>query len=242
MTRKAQNQISFLIIMALCVIFLSGCGNRPDNAEETSSPNTPANNQPSNTDGAAAGGASGQDGANPVVTIEMDNEKMIRVELYPEVAPNTVNNFISLVQSGAYDGTVFHRIIKDYMIQGGDPEGSGLGGPGYSIKGEFSSNGFPNGLSHTRGVISMARSEGEDTAGSQFFIMHGDVPNLDGNYAAFGEVIEGIEVVDELAELPVSGPHSRPLEPPVMTKVTVELHGKTYPEPEIIEDELPAAS
>ena len=139
---------------------------------------------------------------NPIVTIEMENGDVMKAELYPEIAPNTVNNFISLVNKGFYDGVIFHRVIRGFMIQGGDPQGTGVGGPGYSIKGEFSYNGFANDLKHTKGVLSMARTMFPNSASSQFFIMHEDAPHLDGQYAAFGKVTEGIEVVDEIAETP----------------------------------------
>ena len=159
--------------------------------------------------------------ANPIVTIEMENGKKMKIELYPEVAPITVSNFVSLVKKGFYDGIIFHRVIKGFMIQGGDPNGRGDGGPGYSIKGEFNSNGFKNDLKHTRGVISMARTMDPNSAGSQFFIMHKDAPHLDGEYAAFGKVIEGIEVVDEITRVRTDF-SDRPLEKQVMKKVTVE--------------------
>ncbi len=159
--------------------------------------------------------------ANPIITIEMENGKKMKIELYPEVAPITVSNFVSLVKKGFYDGIIFHRVIKGFMIQGGDPNGRGDGGPGYSIKGEFNSNGFKNDLKHTRGVISMARTMDPNSAGSQFFIMHKDAPHLDGEYAAFGKVIEGIEVVDEIAKVRTDF-SDRPLEKQVMKKVTVE--------------------
>lgn len=168
---------------------------------------------------------------NPVVTIKLNTGKEIKVELYPELAPNTVNNFISLVNSNYYDGLIFHRVIQGFMIQGGCPEGSGMGGPGYSIKGEFSSNGFKNDLMHTAGVISMARSQMPNSAGSQFFIMHKDSPHLDGSYAAFGKVIEGMDVVDEIATTQTDY-SDRPATNQVMEQVTVELFGETYPEPE----------
>lgn len=168
---------------------------------------------------------------NPIVTIEMSNGDVMKAELYPEVAPNTVNNFISLVKKGYYDGLIFHRVIRGFMIQGGDPQGTGVGGPGYSIKGEFSMNGFQNDLNHTPGVLSMARSMMPDSAGSQFFIMHQTSPHLDGQYAAFGKVIEGLEVVNKIAEV-ATDYMDKPLEPQVMKKVTVETFGETYPEPE----------
>lgn len=167
----------------------------------------------------------------PVVTIEMEDGKLIRAELYPEIAPNTVNNFISLVKKGFYDGIIFHRVIKGFMIQGGDPEGTGMGGPGYEIKGEFTDNGFKNDLKHERGVLSMARTMAPDSAGSQFFIMHQDSPWLDNQYAAFGKVTEGIEVVDEIAGQPVDW-SDRPRADQIMKKVTVETFGVDYPEPE----------
>lgn len=168
---------------------------------------------------------------NPIVTIRMKNGRLIKVELYPEIAPNTVNNFIYLVKKGFYDDLTFHRVIKGFMIQGGDPNGTGTGGPRYRIRGEFSANGFENGLKHTRGVISMARSRHPDSAGSQFFIMHGNAPHLDGQYAAFGKVIEGMDVVDEIANGYVDY-EDRPQEEQVMKKVTVETFGEEYPEPE----------
>lgn len=167
----------------------------------------------------------------PVVTIEMENGKKITAELYPEIAPNTVNNFISLIRKGFYDGVIFHRVIKGFMIQGGDPEGTGMGGPGYEIKGEFSDNGFKNDLKHTRGVLSMARTMVPDSAGSQFFIMHADSPWLDRQYAAFGKVIDGMDAVDEIAEQPVDW-NDRPRADQVMKKVTVDTFGAEYPEPE----------
>lgn len=169
--------------------------------------------------------------ANPIVTIEMENSKVIKAELYPEIAPNTVNNFISLASKGYYDGLTFHRVIYGFMIQGGCPDGTGCGGPGYSIKGEFAINGFENNLRHTEGVLSMARSMMPDSAGSQFFIMHKAAPHLDGQYAAFGKVIEGMEVVNEIAECDTDY-SDKPLDAQVMKKVTVETFGKTYPEPE----------
>ncbi len=167
--------------------------------------------------------------SNPIVTIKMENDKVIKIELYPEIAPNTVNNFISLVKKGFYNGVIFHRVIEGFMIQGGDPEGSGRGGPGYSIKGEFSSNGFKNNLKHTRGVISMARTQDPNSAGSQFFIMHEDAPHLDGEYASFGKVIEGIEVVDEIATCDTDM-FDRPCNKQMMKEVTVELFNVDYPE------------
>ena len=171
--------------------------------------------------------------SNPIVTIEMENGDTITAELYPALAPNTVNNFISLINKGFYDGVIFHRVIPGFMIQGGDPDGRGTGGPGYCIRGEFSQNGFANELAHTRGVLSMARTMVPDSAGSQFFIMTDDAPHLDGQYAAFGKVTEGLEAVDKIVSAR-RDPMDRPLEDQRMKKVTVETFGETYPEPETI--------
>lgn len=168
---------------------------------------------------------------NPIVTFEMENGDIFKAELYPEIAPNTVNNFISLINSNFYDGLIFHRVIKNFMIQGGDPQGTGMGGPGYSIKGEFSSNGFKNDLAHQAGVLSMARSMMPDSAGSQFFIMHKDSPHLDGEYAAFGKVIEGMNIIDKIANVKTDRA-DRPVEEEKMKKVRVETFGENYPEVE----------
>ena len=169
--------------------------------------------------------------ANPIVTIEMENGDIMKAELYPETAPNTVNNFISLVKKGYYDGLIFHRVISGFMIQGGCPDGTGMGGPGYNIKGEFSQNGVLNDLKHTEGVLSMARAMHPDSAGSQFFIMHKDSPHLDGQYAAFGMIIEGMDVVNKIAAVPTDY-SDRPMETQMMKKVTVDTKGVDYPEPE----------
>ena len=168
---------------------------------------------------------------NPVITIEMENGDLIKAERYPEVAPNTVNNFLSLVGKGFYDGLIFHRVIKGFMIQGGCPQGTGMGGPGYSIRGEFTQNGFQNDLEHTKGVLSMARAMDPDSAGSQFFIMHEDSPHLDGSYAAFGMVTEGLDVVDKIASVRTDW-GDRPLKEQRIRKITAETFGETYPEPE----------
>lgn len=170
---------------------------------------------------------------NPIVTIEMEDGDIIRAELYPEIAPNTVKNFISLIQKGFYDGTIFHRVIPGFMIQGGDPKGNGQGGPGYSIKGEFTANGFRNDLLHTKGVLSMARTMAPDSAGSQFFIMSDDAPHLDGQYAAFGIVIEGLEVVDKIVNTPRDW-HDRPRQEQKMKTVTVDTNGVEYDPPETL--------
>ncbi|ASA26641.1 peptidylprolyl isomerase [Paenibacillus donghaensis] len=238
-------------MLCLVMVFAAGCGNKPANnnaangntssgagntpvTEATATPAaTPA---PQETAAAATGteGLPDENASHPVVTIEMDNGGIIQAELYPELAPNTVNNFISLIKKGTYDGTIFHRVIPGFMIQGGDPDGNGTGGPGYSIAGEFSQNGFTNNLLHKEGVLSMARSQENDTAGSQFFIMTAESPHLDGLYAAFGQVTEGLEVVQEIVNLK-RDVNDRPEEPPVMKKVTVDTLGVTYPEPTTIQ-------
>lgn len=168
---------------------------------------------------------------NPIVTITMENGDVMKAELYPEIAPVSVNNFISLIQKNYYDGLIFHRVIKGFMIQGGCPEGSGMGGPGYTIPGEFNQNGFKNDLKHTEGVLSMARAMHPDSAGSQFFIMHKTSPHLDGAYAAFGKVIEGMDVVNKIAEVPTNF-SDRPLEEQKIKSMTVDTFGVDYPEPE----------
>ena len=171
--------------------------------------------------------------SNPIVTVEMEDGGVMKAELYPDVAPNTVNNFISLVKKGFYDGLIFHRVIPEFMIQGGDPDGIGSGGPGYCIRGEFSQNGFENDLLHTRGVLSMARTEDPDSAGSQFFIMVDDAPHLDGGYAAFGKVIEGMETADAIVNTRRDW-NDRPRKDQRMKKVTVDTFGVDYPGPEKI--------
>ena len=168
---------------------------------------------------------------NPIVTIEMEDGSVMKAELYPQIAPNTVNNFISLIQKGYYDGVIFHRVIPGFMIQGGDPQGTGTGGPGYCIPGEFSHNGFANDLKHSKGVLSMARTMVPDSAGSQFFIMHETSPHLDGDYAAFGQVIEGFNVIDAIANADRDW-NDKPLSDQKMKRVTVETFGVDYPEPE----------
>ena len=169
--------------------------------------------------------------ANPIVTFEMENGDIMKAELYPEIAPNTVNNFISLVQNGFYDGLIFHRVIRGFMIQGGCPDGTGMGGPGYTIKGEFSQTGFANDLRHTEGVLSIARAMHPYSAGSQFFIMHKNSPHLDGAYAAFGKITEGMDIVNKIAET-ATDYSDRPLEEQKMKKVTVDTMGVEYPAPE----------
>ncbi len=171
--------------------------------------------------------------ANPIVTITMKNGDIIKAELYPDIAPQSVRNFISLINKEFYNGLIFHRVIKGFMIQGGCPQGNGMGGPGYSIKGEFTSNGFENNLKHTEGVLSMARSMFPDSAGSQFFIMHKNSPHLDGDYAAFGKVIEGMENVNKIAECDTDY-NDRPIEDQVIASITVDTFGVDYPEPDKI--------
>ena len=168
--------------------------------------------------------------SNPVITITMENGDVMKGELYPEIAPNTVNNFISLANKHFYDGKIFHRVIPGFMIQGGCPEGTGMGGPGYSIKGEFAQNSFANDLKHTPGVLSMARAMHPDSAGSQFFIMHETSPHLDGAYAAFGKITEGLDVIDKIAKVPTDF-RDRPLEDQVIATIVIDTLGETYPEP-----------
>lgn len=169
--------------------------------------------------------------ANPIVTITMENGDIMTAELYPDIAPNTVNNFISLIKKGFYDGVIFHRVISGFMIQGGDPEGTGVGGPGYSIRGEFSYNGFENKLAHTEGVLSMARTMDPNSAGSQFFIMHRPAPHLDGQYAAFGKITDGMDVVNKIAGTKTDR-MDRPVEEQRIRTMTVDTQGVEYPEPE----------
>ncbi|WP_067727732.1 peptidylprolyl isomerase [Oceanobacillus damuensis] len=207
--------------LILLIIVLTGCGIAQENEPEDQSSKTSSKDYPDVEE-------------NPIVTITMDNDEQIMIELYPEIAPNTVANFINLIEAGHYDGLIFHRVIPGFMIQGGDPAGNGTGGPGYSIAGEFSANGFENELTHERGVISMARSGHPDSAGSQFFIMVENSPHLDGEYAAFGQVTEGMEAVDAIVGQERDG--DKPLEDQTMKKVEVDTKGYDYPEPEKISD------
>lgn len=232
-TRKP---VILLAMMCLMLVILAGCGNKPvnNNAAGNGNSSTGAGSEATaapQESAAATEGVPSATASHPVVTIEMDNGAVIKAELYPEVAPNTVNNFISLIKKGFYDGTIFHRVIPGFMIQGGDPDGTGMGGPDYSIAGEFNNNGFTNNLLHTEGVLSMARSKDMNSAGSQFFIMAAASPSLDGDYAAFGKVTEGLEAVQAIVSLP-RGKNDRPDQPPVMKKVTVDTLGVTYPEPQ----------
>ena len=212
----------YLFSMFTCIliaILLVGCGTKEDNSTGTSDKKTTENKVEK----------------NPIVTITMENDEQIKLELYPNIAPNTVANFVSLVEEGFYDGLIFHRVIPGFMIQGGDPEGTGTGGPGYGIKGEFSSNEFDNELKHERGVISMARSQSPDSAGSQFFIMVEDAASLDGEYAAFGKVTEGLETADNIVKV-TTDQQDKPTEDQKMKKVTVETFGEEYNDPEVIEE------
>lgn len=213
--KNAMN-MNFLLLF-VCVILLgvivTGCGT------STTNDHSSENNEQEPVEN------------NPIVTITMEDDEQIVIELYPEIAPNTVKNFISLIEDEFYDGLIFHRVIPGFMIQGGDPDGIGTGGPGYSIHGEFSSNGFQNDLTHERGVISMARSGHPDSAGSQFFIVHENSPHLDGDYAAFGQVIEGLEVVDQITSVQLK--ETEPVEDQRMKTVTVDTKGHDYDQPEV---------
>ena len=215
---KQRHQLIQVLFISVMLIMVGGCGvSGEGKSNEQESTKTPQVIE-----------------ENPIVTITMENNDEIKVELYPNIAPNTVNNFISLVESGFYDGLTFHRVIPGFMIQGGDPEGSGTGGPGYEIKGEFTSNGFENDVKHERGVISMARTQAPDSAGSQFFIMVADANSLDGDYAAFGKVTAGMDVVDSIVSVKTNE-QDKPLEDQKIKQVTVETFGIDYPEPEKVE-------
>ena len=220
---KKMKTLSVLAFILLCgVLILAGCGN-----------NNSINDKPESGED-VADSLTGND-HNPIVTIEMEDGGKVEVELYPDIAPNTVKNFISLAKSGFYDGVIFHRVIPDFMVQGGDPDGTGMGGPGYSIKGEFTNNGFTNNLAHQRGVISMARQANNmDSAGSQFFIMVADVDSLDGDYAAFGKVVLGMETVDSIVAVETDA-SDRPLQNQTIKKMTVDTKGVEYEEPEKIQ-------
>jgi peptidyl-prolyl cis-trans isomerase B (cyclophilin B) len=222
-------RMTLMSLLVSSFLIMTGCG-VSNTADDTKISNTPVPTQAAEENKLKEDDKVDQ---NPIVTIEMENGGIIKAELYPKVAPNTVRNFISLINKGFYDGLIFHRVIPGFVIQGGDPNGTGTGGPGYSIKGEFSSNGFKNDLKHSRGVLSMARSAMPDSAGSQFFIMVADSPHLDGQYAAFGKVIEGMAVVDEIVNVETNA-NDKPLKDQKMKKVTVETFGVTYEEPETL--------
>lgn len=216
-----KKMLVLTLLMALTALILTGCASKTTAASSLTGTPSPAAEKPFK-----------EKGPKPTVTIEMADGGKIVLELYPSAAPNTVKNFIALSKKGFYDGLTFHRIIKDFMIQGGDPDGKGTGGPGYGIKGEFADNGVKNSLKHTAGVISMARSQENDSAGSQFFIMHADVTQLDGKYAAFGKVIKGMDVVNKIATTKVIG--EQPEKPVVIKKMTIKLNGYVAKAPEII--------
>ncbi|QIK69017.1 peptidylprolyl isomerase [Erysipelothrix sp. HDW6C] len=213
--KKILKTFTFALLLSLVLV---GCTQKAETPKEPTPPETTENDPIVSNP------------SNPVATITMENGKTIEIELFPEVAPNTVNNFITLANSGFYDGVIFHRVIPGFMIQGGDPEGSGMGGPGYSIKGEFTNNGFENNLVHDRGVLSMARSQDKNSGGSQFFIMTADSPHLDGDYASFGRVTQGMDTVDEIVTAP-RGANDRPDEDQVIQSIHVDTKGTTYSEP-----------
>lgn len=217
-----------MLILILGISFLAACNDEQPN--ETEHKKTKTSKE---TDKTSA--YKGENEEAPIVTMTMEDGSEVIIELYPQLAPNTVNNFISLVQDGFYDGLIYHRVIPGFMIQGGDPEGTGAGGPGYSIKGEFNSNDFNNELEHERGVLSMARSQSPDSAGSQFFIMHEDSSHLNGDYAGFGQVIEGMDVIDDIVEVPTDE-QERPKEEQKIKSMTVELDGYEFTEPEKIDE------
>lgn len=214
---------TLFLLTSLLVIFLAGCGNTDTASEETQ-------NESKNSEIKDTGNYPSDVKENPIVTITMEDSEPITIELYPETAPNTAANFISLIEDGFYDDLIFHRVIPGFMIQGGDPNGNGTGGPGYSIQGEFSSNGFENTLRHERGVLSMARSQSPDSAGSQFFIMTEESSSLDGEYAAFGKVIDGMDTVDQIAAAERDAA-DKPYEDQKISKIEVDVKGYSYPEP-----------
>ncbi|MBQ9878946.1 MAG: peptidylprolyl isomerase [Clostridia bacterium] len=223
-----------IIALIMIVSVISGCGSEKTDTTVTNAPGQVSSDSEDNnsneTDKIKESEDTALSDSNPIVTIEMEDGGIITIELYPDVAPNTVNNFISLINKGYYDGVIFHRVIPGFMIQGGDPDGNGVGGPGYAIKGEFSANGFKNTLAHTRGVISMARTKIPDSAGSQFFIMVDSASYLDGQYAAFGKVLSGMEVVDKIVSAKTNAA-DKPMTDQRMKKVTVDTRGVDYDEP-----------
>ncbi len=223
-----------IIALIMIVSVISGCGSEKTDTTVTNAPGQVSSDSEDNNSNETEKIKESEDTAlsdsNPIVTIEMEDGGIITIELYPDIAPNTVNNFISLINKGYYDGVIFHRVIPGFMIQGGDPDGNGVGGPGYAIKGEFSANGFKNTLAHTRGVISMARTKIPDSAGSQFFIMVDTASYLDGQYAAFGKVLSGMEVVDKIVSVKTNAA-DKPLTDQRMKKVTVDTRGVDYDEP-----------
>lgn len=230
-------KLALLVVVSLILFTLTGCGTPTQNTANSTNANTNTKSDTTANTTAPAptptNGSTPSNSKNPIVTITMASGETIKAELYPTVAPNTVKNFISLVQKGFYNGTTFHRVIPQFMIQGGDPSGNGSGGPGYSIKGEFTKNGFKNTLKHERGVLSMARTNAPDSAGSQFFIMVAAAPSLDDQYAAFGKVLSGMETVDKIVNSP-KDQNDKPQQNQVMKTVTVDTFGVSYGEPEVI--------
>ncbi|WP_046225665.1 peptidylprolyl isomerase [Paenibacillus dauci] len=253
MLRQPRKNVVFVLVCAALFLIIAGCGNNNGTSSSTTGQTGTSNSTETNGTTGSTGTTGDQSGStatdtaqtpsatdnsadfkqanDPIVTVEMDDGQKIEIELYPKAAPNSVNNFISLVKKGFYDGLTFHRVIPGFMIQGGDPKGDGTGDPGYSIPGEFQANGVQNDLKHTAGVLSMARSDDPNSAGSQFFLMVADAPHLDGGYAAFGKVISGMEEVNKIVNLP-KDMKDKPNTPPVMKKVTVDTKGVDYPEPE----------
>lgn len=231
---NTKNSNFFLLMISIVLLgaMIAGCGTSLNNKQTNSDLSDNRNGNNVENEDITENEVQEPIEDNPIVTITMENDEQIVIELFPHIAPNTVNNFISLIEDEFYDGLIFHRVIDGFMIQGGDPEGIGTGGPGYGIKGEFNSNGFTNDLSHERGVISMARSQHPDSAGSQFFIVHQNSPHLDGDYAGFGQVIEGMEVVDQIASVKV-GNSDKPVKDQQMKKVTVDTKGHDYDQPEV---------
>ena len=229
---KNSNFFLLMISIVLLGAMIAGCGTSLNNKQTNSDLSDNRNGNNVENEDITENEVQEPIEDNPIVTITMGNDEQIVIELFPHIAPNTVNNFISLIEDEFYDGLIFHRVMDGFMIQGGDPEGIGTGGPGYGIKGEFNSNGFTNDLSHERGVISMARSQHPDSAGSQFFIVHQNSPHLDGDYAGFGQVIEGMEVVDQIASVKV-GNSDKPVKDQQMKKVTVDTKGHDYDQPEV---------
>ncbi|AFM39826.1 peptidyl-prolyl cis-trans isomerase (rotamase) - cyclophilin family [Desulfosporosinus acidiphilus SJ4] len=229
---KKVQRLSLLLSVLMVIFVILGCGTQTNN----SAPKGSANNSQTTPNSASSPAPTPPttDKNNPLVTITMADGGIIKAELYPNIAPNTVKNFISLVKKGFYNGLTFHRVIPGFMIQGGDPSGNGTGGPGYSIKGEFTNNGFKNDLKHTRGVLSMARTQDPNSAGSQFFIMVAAAPSLDGDYAAFGKVTSGMDEVDKIVNTPQDQTINKPLTAQVMKSVTVDTFGVNYGEPEVI--------
>ncbi|MPM16138.1 hypothetical protein SDC9_62514 [bioreactor metagenome] len=231
MKMKKLLKLSLLLCLSMS-FFFAGCSTKTKENKDNNSTNVNKASENSTSDmDKVAISEKGPNDKNPVATIQMENGKTIKIELFPDIAPNTVRDFLSLSTKGFYNGLTFHRVIPGFMIQGGDPKGNGTGGPDYSIFGEFNSNGFNNPLKHTRGVISMARSKNKNSAGSQFFIMHEDYPSLDGEYAAFGNVIEGLDAVDEIASVE-KGANDKPVNDVKIKTITVETFGVNYKEVE----------